>query len=42
MFTGNKGDAFLSFQKAIEFINENCGVSIESDRIESIFNEKNE
>ena len=37
-----KRDAFLSFCQAIEFINENYDVELESDTIECRFNEKNE
>ncbi len=37
-----KRDAFLSFQKAIEYINENYSVKLEKSRIECCFNEKNE
>ena len=37
-----KRDAFLSFQKAIEYINENYDVELESTRIECCFSEKNE
>jgi len=37
-----KRDAFLSFQKAIEHINENYNVKLESSRIECSFSEKNE
>ena len=37
-----KRDAFLSFQKAIEFINENYDVHLEYDKIECCFTEKNE
>ena len=37
-----KRDAFLSFQKAIEYINENYDVELERDDIECSFNEKNE
>ena len=37
-----KRDAFLSFQQAIEFINGNYDVELESDSIECLFNEKNE
>ncbi len=37
-----KRDAFLSFQNAIEFINENYNVELESDRTECCFSEKNE
>jgi len=37
-----KRDAFLSFQKAIDFINENYDVKMETERIECIFSEKNE
>ncbi|MBQ5673534.1 MAG: hypothetical protein IIV45_00360 [Lachnospiraceae bacterium] len=37
-----KRDAFLSFQQAIEFINDNYDVELESDSIECLFNEKNE
>lgn len=37
-----KRDAFLSFQKAIEFINENYDVALESSRIECSYSEKNE
>ena len=37
-----KRDAFLSFQKAIEHINENYNVELESSEIECCFSEKNE
>ena len=37
-----KRDAFLSFQKAIEYINTNYEVKLESDNIECSFNENNE
>ena len=37
-----KRDAFLSFQKAIEYINENYKVNLEKSRIECCFSEKNE
>ena len=37
-----KRDAFLSFQKAIEFINKNYAVELKSDKIECSFSEKNE
>ena len=37
-----KRDAFLSFHQAIEFINDNYDVELESDSIECLFNEKNE
>ena len=37
-----KRDAFLSFQKAIEFINENYDVALESDGIECSYSEENE
>ena len=37
-----KRDAFLSFQKAIEHINENYNVQMESSRIECYFSDKNE
>ena len=37
-----KRDAFLSFQKAIEHINENYNVKLESSRIECRFSDKNE
>ena len=37
-----KRDAFLSFQKAIEYINENYNVKLEKSRIECCFGEKNE
>ena len=37
-----KRDAFLSFQRAIEYINENYNVKIESSRIECKYSEKNE
>ena len=37
-----KRDAFLSFQKAIEYINENYNVELENSRIECCFSEKNE
>lgn len=36
-----KRDAYLSFQKAIEHINENYGVKLESGSIECSFSEKN-
>ena len=36
-----KRDAFLTFQKAIEYINENYNVKLESSRIECSFSEKN-
>ena len=36
-----KRDAYLSFQKAIEHINENYGVRLESSSIECSFSEKN-
>ena len=37
-----KRDAFLSFQKAIEYINENYDVKLEKSGIECCFSEKNE
>ena len=37
-----KRDAFLRFQKAIEHVNENYNVKMESSRIECSFSEKNE
>ena len=37
-----KRDAFLSFQKAIEYVNENYDVELQSDKIECHFSEKNE
>ena len=37
-----KRDAFLSFQKAIEFINKNYAVHLKSDKIECSFSEENE
>ena len=37
-----KRDAFLSFQKAVEYINENFDVELQSSKIECHFNEKNE
>lgn len=37
-----KRDAYLSFQKAIQFINENYDVTLESSRIECSFSERNE
>ena len=37
-----KRDAFLSFQKVIEYINESYNVNLESSRIECRFSEKNE
>lgn len=37
-----KRDAFLSFQKVIEYINENYNVELESSRIQCCFSEKNE
>lgn len=37
-----KRDAYLSFQKAVEFINENYEVELESGSIECDFSEKNE
>ena len=37
-----KRDAFLSFQKAIQYINENYDVELEYNNIECCFNEKNE
>ena len=36
-----KRDAFLTFQKAIEYINENYNVKLENGRIECSFSEKN-
>ncbi len=37
-----KRDAFLSFQKAIQYINENYDVELECNNIECCFSEKNE
>lgn len=37
-----KRDAFLSFQKAIEYVNENYDIKLESNRIECCFSDKNE
>ena len=37
-----KRNAFLSFQKAIEYVNENYGVELQNDKIECCFSEKNE
>lgn len=37
-----KRDAFLSFQRAIEHINENYDVTLESEKIECSFSEQNE
>ena len=37
-----KRDAFLSFERAIEYINENYNVKIESSRIECKYSKKNE
>ncbi len=37
-----KRDAFLSFQKAIEYINDNYDVELENSNIECSFSEKNE
>ncbi len=37
-----KRDAFMSFQKAIEYINENYDVELEKTSIECCFSEKNE
>ncbi len=37
-----KRDAFLSFQNAIQYINENYDVELPSDKIECCFSEKNE
>ena len=37
-----KRDAFLSFQKAIQYVNENYTVELESNKIECYFSEKNE
>lgn len=37
-----KRDAFLAFQKAIEHINENYDVKLQSNKIECSFSEKNE
>ena len=37
-----KRDAFLSFQQAIEFINDNYDIELESDSVECLFNVKNE
>lgn len=37
-----KRDAFLSFQKAIEYINENYDLKLESEKIECSFSEQNE
>lgn len=36
-----KRDAFLTFQKAMEYINENYNVKLENGRIECSFSEKN-
>ncbi len=37
-----KRDAFLSFQKAIQYINENYDVELQNNKIECCFSEKNE
>lgn len=37
-----KRDAFLSFQKAIEYINENYDIELVNDKIQCNFSEKNE
>ena len=37
-----KRDAYLSFQEAIQFINENYDVQLESSKVECYFSEKNE
>lgn len=37
-----KRDAFLSFQEAIRYVNENYGVELQSDQIACCFHEKNE
>jgi len=37
-----KRDAFLSFQKAIEYINENYDIKLQNDKMECSFSEKNE
>ena len=37
-----KRDAFLSFQKAVEYINDNYDVELENSNIECSFSEKNE
>lgn len=37
-----KRDAFLSFQKAIDFINENYNAMLESGKVECGYSEKNE
>ena len=37
-----KRDAFLSFQKAIQYVNENYDVELQSNKIECCFSEKNE
>ena len=37
-----KRDAYLSFQKVIEYVNENYDVDLESNKIECSFSEKNE
>lgn len=37
-----KRDAFLSFQEAIRYINENYDVKLQNDRIECCFSQKNE
>lgn len=37
-----KRDAFLSFQKAVEYVNENYNVKLEYGKIECSFSEKNE
>ncbi len=37
-----KRDAFLSFQKAIQYINENYDVELQTNKIECCFSEKNE
>ncbi len=36
-----KRDAFLSFEKAIQYINENYNVALQSNKIECCFSEKN-
>ena len=37
-----KRDAFLSFQRAVEYINNNYNVKMATDKTECIFSEKNE
>lgn len=37
-----KRDAFLSFQEAIQYVDENYDVKLESNKIECCFSEKNE